>query len=66
MLGNGDIWEAADAVRMMAETGVAGVVVEGDADAVGQLGVELLGADLLGPVGEGGPEAGLEVVGEGG
>lgn len=27
VLGNGDIWEAADAVRMVAETGVAGVVV---------------------------------------
>ena len=27
VLGNGDIWEAADAVRMMAQTGAAGVVV---------------------------------------
>ena len=27
VLGNGDIWEAADALRMMAETGAAGVVV---------------------------------------
>jgi nifR3 family TIM-barrel protein len=27
VLGNGDIWEAADAVRMVRETGVAGVVV---------------------------------------
>ena len=27
VLGNGDIWEAADAVRMVAQTGVAGVVV---------------------------------------
>ena len=27
MLGNGDIWEAADAVRMVQETGAAGVVV---------------------------------------
>jgi nifR3 family TIM-barrel protein len=27
VLGNGDIWEAADAVRMVEETGVAGVVV---------------------------------------
>lgn len=27
VLGNGDIWEAADAVRMVAETGAAGVVV---------------------------------------
>lgn len=27
VLGNGDIWEAADALRMVAETGVAGVVI---------------------------------------
>ena len=27
MLGNGDIWEASDALRMVEETGVAGVVV---------------------------------------
>jgi len=27
VLGNGDIWEAADALRMIAETGAAGVVV---------------------------------------
>jgi len=27
VLGNGDIWEAGDAVRMVAETGAAGVVV---------------------------------------
>jgi tRNA-dihydrouridine synthase len=27
VLGNGDIWEAADAVRMVEETGAAGVVV---------------------------------------
>ena len=27
VLGNGDIWEAADALRMVAETGAAGVVV---------------------------------------
>lgn len=27
VLGNGDIWEAADALRMMAQTGAAGVVV---------------------------------------
>jgi tRNA-dihydrouridine synthase len=27
VLGNGDIWEASDALRMVAETGVAGVVV---------------------------------------
>jgi nifR3 family TIM-barrel protein len=27
VLGNGDIWEAADAVRMVEETGVAGIVV---------------------------------------
>ena len=27
VLGNGDIWEAADALRMVEETGVAGVVV---------------------------------------
>ena len=27
VLGNGDIWEAGDALRMMAETGAAGVVV---------------------------------------
>jgi nifR3 family TIM-barrel protein len=27
VLGNGDLWEAADALRMMAETGCAGVVI---------------------------------------
>ena len=27
MLGNGDIWEAADALRMVEQTGAAGVVV---------------------------------------
>ena len=27
MLGNGDVWEAADALRMMRETGCDGVVV---------------------------------------
>ncbi len=27
VLGNGDIWEAADAVRMVEQTGAAGVVV---------------------------------------
>ncbi len=27
MLGNGDIWEASDALRMIAETGADGVVV---------------------------------------
>ena len=27
VLGNGDIWEAADALRMVAETGVDGVVI---------------------------------------
>ena len=27
VLGNGDIWEASDALRMVAETGVAGVVI---------------------------------------
>ena len=27
VLGNGDIWEAADALRMVEQTGVAGVVV---------------------------------------
>ncbi len=27
MLGNGDVWEAADAVRMVEQTGAAGVVV---------------------------------------
>ena len=27
MLGNGDIWEAGDALRMVAETGVDGVVI---------------------------------------
>jgi tRNA-dihydrouridine synthase len=27
VLGNGDIWEAADAIRMVAQTGAAGVVV---------------------------------------
>ena len=31
VLGNGDIWEAADAVRMVEQTGVAGVVVGVDA-----------------------------------
>jgi nifR3 family TIM-barrel protein len=42
VLGNGDIWEAADAVRMMAETGCDGVVV-----GRGCLGRPWLFADLV-------------------
>ena len=57
VLGNGDIWEAADAVRMLDQTGAAGVVV-----GRGCLGRPWLFADLaatLGPpVRSGGPAAG--------
>ncbi len=50
VLGNGDVWEAADALRMVAETGCAGVVV-----GRGCLGRPWLFRDLaaaLGPEGE--------------
>ncbi|MFB8892793.1 MULTISPECIES: tRNA dihydrouridine synthase DusB [Microbacterium] len=54
VLGNGDIWSAADAVRMMAETGCDGVVV-----GRGCLGRPWLFGDLaraLGEPGSAGPE----------
>ena len=51
VLGNGDIWEAADAVRMMNETGCDGVVI-----GRGCLGRPWLFADL-GAVFAGGPAA---------
>lgn len=49
VLGNGDVWEAADAVRMMAETGCAGVVV-----GRGCLGRPWLFRDLAGALRPGG------------
>ena len=52
VLGNGDIWEAADAVRMMAETGVAGVVV-----GRGCLGRPWLFRDLAAAFSEAGADA---------
>ena len=53
VLGNGDIWEAADAVAMMTETGCAGVVV-----GRGCLGRPWLFRDLAEALG---PRAGSEV-----
>ncbi|MFI1968041.1 tRNA dihydrouridine synthase DusB [Streptomyces cinnamoneus] len=50
VLGNGDIWSADDAVRMMRETGCDGVVV-----GRGCLGRPWLFGDLVGAFEEGGP-----------
>ncbi len=51
VLGNGDVWEAADAARMMAETGCAGVVV-----GRGCLGRPWLFHDLAARLRDGGSE----------
>ena len=58
VLGNGDIWEADDALRMVAETGVDGVVV-----GRGCLGRPWLFADLAAAF-DGRPERRLPVLGE--
>jgi nifR3 family TIM-barrel protein len=58
VLGNGDIWEADDAVRMVAETGCAGVVV-----GRGCLGRPWLFADLAAAF-AGRPERRLPALGE--
>ena len=52
VLGNGDIWEAGDAVRMVSETGAAGVVV-----GRGCLGRPWLFRDLAAAFAPGGPSA---------
>ncbi|NGO71801.1 tRNA dihydrouridine synthase DusB [Streptomyces boncukensis] len=52
VLGNGDIWSADDAVRMMRETGCDGVVV-----GRGCLGRPWLFGDLVAALAPGGPEA---------
>lgn len=62
VLGNGDIWEAADARRMVAQTGAAGVVV-----GRGCLGRPWLFADLadaFAPAAEAVPDAALPALGE--
>jgi tRNA-dihydrouridine synthase len=58
VLGNGDIWEAADAVRMVEQTGAAGVVV-----GRGCLGRPWLFRDLAAAF-AGQPVATLQVLGE--
>jgi nifR3 family TIM-barrel protein len=58
VLGNGDIWEADDAVRMMADTGADGVVV-----GRGCLGRPWLFADLAAALG-GRPDRRLPTLGE--
>jgi nifR3 family TIM-barrel protein len=58
VLGNGDIWEADDALRMMAETGADGVVV-----GRGCLGRPWLFADLAAAL-AGSPERRLPALGE--
>jgi len=58
VLGNGDIWEADDALRMMAETGADGVVV-----GRGCLGRPWLFADLAAAL-AGRPERELPTLGE--
>jgi nifR3 family TIM-barrel protein len=58
VLGNGDIWEADDALRMMRETGCAGVVV-----GRGCLGRPWLFADLAAAF-AGSPERALPTLGE--
>lgn len=58
VLGNGDIWEAADAVRMVEQTGAAGVVV-----GRGCLGRPWLFRDLAAAFG-GAPETTLPTLGE--
>ena len=59
VLGNGDIWEADDALRMVAQTGVDGVVV-----GRGCLGRPWLFADLAGGVRRRGPAQALPTLGE--
>jgi nifR3 family TIM-barrel protein len=58
VLGNGDVWEADDALRMIAETGCAGVVV-----GRGCLGRPWLFADLVAAF-DGRPERARPVLGE--
>ncbi|MDN5745344.1 MAG: tRNA-dihydrouridine synthase, partial [Nocardioidaceae bacterium] len=56
---NGDIWEAADAVRMVEQTGVAGVVI-----GRGCLGRPWLFRDLAAAFGADGPATTLPTLGE--